>query len=186
VRGWSGGGPANHGIWSWGDEILVDFSAGTYKDLGPERHAIDRTRPEEHLLGRGRDGGLSWPIENPSEKGALIPVGKALRAIGPPGLKEKPWQDCPGGIDFTHPDFALTLRMTDTSAGPASSSTRLPFRVQQPTLEPPLYLHWIRPRFHRPFAASVDVTSAPNTATQTQLGVADRSAKRALSISGSA
>ncbi len=45
-----GGWPANHGIWSWGDEILVGFSAGYYKDLGADRHAIDRERPEEHLL----------------------------------------------------------------------------------------------------------------------------------------
>ena len=42
-----------------------------------------------------------------------------LHGVPPPGLKEKPWQDCPGGIDFTHPDFALTVRMTDANAGPS-------------------------------------------------------------------
>ena len=47
-----GGWPANHGIWSWGNEILVGFSAGYYQDHGPERHAIDHDRPEEHLLAR--------------------------------------------------------------------------------------------------------------------------------------
>ena len=52
-----GGWPANHGIWSWGNEIVVGFSAGYYKDLGPTRHHIDRKRPEEHLLARSRDGG---------------------------------------------------------------------------------------------------------------------------------
>ena len=46
-------------------------------------------------------------------------MGEALHGITPPGLKEKPWQVCPGGIDFTHPDFALTARMTDIHAGPA-------------------------------------------------------------------
>src|SRR6187399_2033784 len=45
-----GGWPANHGIWSWGDEILVGFSAGYFKDNGPGRHAIDHDQPEEHLL----------------------------------------------------------------------------------------------------------------------------------------
>ena len=60
-----GGWPANHGIWSWGNEILVGFSAGYYKDNGPERHAIDHDRPEEHLLARSRDGGMTWTIENP-------------------------------------------------------------------------------------------------------------------------
>jgi predicted neuraminidase len=118
-KGRFGGWPANHGIWSWGNEILVGFSAGYFKDNGPERHAIDHARPEEHLLARSRDGGLTWTIEDPSQTGALIPVGKALHGIPPPGLKEKPWQECPGHIDFTHPDFALTVRMTDTNAGPA-------------------------------------------------------------------
>ena len=27
-----GGWPANHGIWSWGNEILVGFEAGFFKD----------------------------------------------------------------------------------------------------------------------------------------------------------
>lgn len=114
-----GGWPANHGIWSWGDEILVGFSAGYYGDNGPDRHAIDHDRPEEHLLARSRDGGLTWAIENPAEQGALIPVGGALHGVTPTGREERPWQDCPGGIDFTHPDFALTVRMTDVHEGPA-------------------------------------------------------------------
>ena len=114
-----GGWPANHGIWSWGDEILVGFSAGFHKDLGPQRHNIDREKPEEHLLARSRDGGNTWTIEDPSLQGVLIPVGKALHGIPPPGLHEKVWQDCPGGIEFTHPDFALAVRMTDVHVGPA-------------------------------------------------------------------
>lgn len=114
-----GGWPANHGLWAWGDEILVGFSAGYHKDNGPGRHAIDHDRPEEHLLARSRDGGQTWTIENPAEQGALIPVGRALHGVTPPGLVERPWQDCPGGIDFTHPDFCLTARMTDVNAGPS-------------------------------------------------------------------
>jgi BNR repeat-like domain len=120
-----GGWPANHGIWSWGDEILAGFSAGYTHDNGPDRHAIDHDRPEEHLLARSRDGGLTWTIENPAQQGALIPVGGALHGITPPGLQEQPWQECPGGIDFTHPDFALTVRMTDVHVGPARFSYSL-------------------------------------------------------------
>lgn len=112
-----GGWPANHGIWSWGDEILVGFSAGYHKDNGPKRHAIDHDRPEEHLLARSRDGGETWAIENPSRQGALIPVGSALHGITPPGLAERPWEDCPGDIDFMAADFALTVRMTDSNGG---------------------------------------------------------------------
>jgi hypothetical protein len=114
-----GGWPANHGIWSWGDEILVGFSAGYHKDNGPNRHAIDHDRPEEHLLARSRDGGLTWAVEDPARKGALVPTGKALHGVPPPGVTERPWRDCPGGIDFTHPGFALTVRMTDTNCGPS-------------------------------------------------------------------
>ncbi|MBS0206614.1 MAG: exo-alpha-sialidase [Planctomycetes bacterium] len=114
-----GGWPANHGIWSWGNEILVGFSRGYYKDLGPDRHAIDRDKPEEHLLARSLDGGLTWSIEDPSRQGALIPRGKSLHGKPPVGRQEADWTDCPGDIEFTHPDFALTLRMTDTNVGPS-------------------------------------------------------------------
>jgi hypothetical protein len=112
-----GGWPANHGIWAWGDEILVGFSAGYFKDNGPDRHAIDHDRPEQHLLARSQDGGETWIVENPAEHGALIPTGKALHGVTPPGLRERPWADCPGDINFMEPDFALTVRMTDSDAG---------------------------------------------------------------------
>jgi hypothetical protein len=117
-----GGWPANHGVWTWDDEILVGFSAGHFKDNGPGRHAIDHSKPEEHLLARSKDGGKTWVIENPAERGSLIPVGRALHGTPPPGLKEKPWMDCPGNIDFTDPNFALTARMTDVNAGPSRFS----------------------------------------------------------------
>ncbi|KPL25922.1 MAG: hypothetical protein AMJ72_12960 [Acidithiobacillales bacterium SM1_46] len=114
-----GGWPANHGIWSWGDEILVGFSAGYYKDQGPDRHAIDHDKPEEHLLARSLDGGETWKIENPAAQGVLIPQGKALHGTVPPGLQGEESVNCPGGIDFTHPDFAMTVRMSDVDAGPS-------------------------------------------------------------------
>ena len=58
-----GGWPGNHGIWSWGNEILVGFSAGYFQDHGPARHAIDHDKPEVHVLARSRDGGRTWTIE---------------------------------------------------------------------------------------------------------------------------
>lgn len=119
VPGRFGGWPANHGLWAWGDEILVGFSAGYAKDNGPGRHAIDHERPEEHLLARSLDGGQTWTIENPAEQGALIPFGKSLHGIAPPELTQPEPADCPGGIDFAHPDFVLTVRMTDVHGGPS-------------------------------------------------------------------
>ena len=117
-----GGWPANFGIWSWGNEILVGFAAGHSKDNGPGFHAIDHDKPEEHLLARSLDGGETWKIENPAAQGALIPVGNGLHGVTPPGLKEKDWQDCPGGIDFTQPDFVMTFRMLDHHGGPSRFS----------------------------------------------------------------
>src|SRR5713101_6802780 len=71
-RGRFGGWPANHGIWSWGNEILVGFSAGYHKDLGPARHNIDHDKPEEHLLARSKDGGRIWSIEDPAKDHVLV------------------------------------------------------------------------------------------------------------------
>ena len=59
-----GGWPANHGIWSWGNEILVGFELGYYM-ASEERHAIDRSRFREHLLAHSQDGGETWTIERP-------------------------------------------------------------------------------------------------------------------------
>jgi hypothetical protein len=116
-RGRFAGFPANHGIWNWGNEILVGFSAGDYKDLGPARHAIDREKPEEHLLARSLDGGETWKIENPATNGVLIGVAGSRHGTVPPGVTEPAPIDCPGGIDFIHPNFAMTCRMAGTDIG---------------------------------------------------------------------
>ncbi len=113
------GWPANHGAWSWGNEILVGFSLGYHKDLGEERHNIDRDKPEAHLFARSLDGGVTWKIEHPSERGGPIAAGKALHGIEDPQLREKEWRDLPVGIRFDHPDFAMTVRMLDNHAGPS-------------------------------------------------------------------
>jgi hypothetical protein len=112
-----GGWPANHGMWSWGDELLVGFSAGYYKDNGPGYHAIDHDKPEEHLLARSLDGGQTWRIENPAVEGALLPRGNALHGKELSGVTYRPLVDCPGDIDFTHSDFAMTMRMSSNHGG---------------------------------------------------------------------
>jgi hypothetical protein len=114
-----GGWPANHGMWSWGNEILVGFSRGYYKDLGPERHAIDRDKPEEHCLARSLDGGKTWMLERPNESGYLLPQGNALHGVELPGVTIKPATPCQGGVNFGHPNFAMTLRMSSADSGMA-------------------------------------------------------------------
>ncbi len=84
------GWPANGGIWSWGDEILVGFVYGYYKDnLGG--HDIDPDRKSEHKLARSLDGGETWQVEPLT---IAAPEGKA------------PAEPC----DFTAPGAALNFR----------------------------------------------------------------------------
>jgi len=109
-----GGWPANHGIWSWGNEILVGFESGYFK-ANDQGHAIDRAKPAEHLLARSLDGGRTWTIE---KAGALKPP-PGLSQAGVPTEGGNPITDCPGGIDFTANGFALTARMANINTGPS-------------------------------------------------------------------
>lgn len=113
-----GGWPANHGMWAWGDELLVGFEAGWFKANSKEgrEHSIDYSKPAEHVLARSLDGGETWSLEKPA---ALIPP-PGLKVAGVPGeAGGKTPVACPGGIDFTAPGFALTARMTSIHVGPS-------------------------------------------------------------------
>ena len=114
--GMFGGWPANHGIWNWGDEILVGFGKGYYKDMGDSHH-IDREKPEIPMLARSLDGGETWKLEDPGMKGYLITEGGYLHGVTRPGVTIPDLLDPKGGIDFTHPDFALTVRTNSIHAG---------------------------------------------------------------------
>jgi hypothetical protein len=110
------GWPANHGIWSWGDEILVGFSRGTYKDRGPYHH-IDHDRPEEFLLARSRDGGASWAVERPNPPGALAGTPGMRHGRMPADLPQENPVPLDEPIDFARPDFAMTIRMENSNNG---------------------------------------------------------------------
>jgi hypothetical protein len=99
-QGRFGGWPANNGIWSWGNEIVVGFMWGYFKN-NERGHAIDGSKPSVLRFARSLDGGETWKIEVPS----------FLDAQG--GEKEP--VDCPGGIDFTNPNFAMRVRMSETN-----------------------------------------------------------------------
>ncbi len=115
-----GGWPANHGIYSWGDEILVGFSAGHmepgWQSGQPARHPIDRSRPEQHLLARSMDGGRTWTVER---NAGLLPPPKTGHMAGVPTEKGREARPYPGARDFRSPDFIMTFRMGDIHAGPS-------------------------------------------------------------------
>lgn len=106
--------PANHGIWSWGNEILVGFEVGYFKRRGPDAHPISHERPAEDLLARSLDGGETWTIE---KHPAMLPPPRTKEAGIPIVGGGKSDLNCPGGIDFSNPNFALTAVMSDESGG---------------------------------------------------------------------
>src|SRR5947207_15657742 len=56
-----GGWPANHGIWRWGNEIVVGFSEGRYAPDQPGHIAGKETVYDRQA--RSRDGGEHWQVE---------------------------------------------------------------------------------------------------------------------------
>jgi len=114
-----GGWPANNGIWRWGNEILVGFSRGYHKDLGPEMHNIDREKPEESLFARSLDAGRTWTIEDPSVDGILVARGSSLHGTEPLYPNRKEPTDLEEPINFAHPDFAITFRFLNFNTGPS-------------------------------------------------------------------
>lgn len=117
-KGRFGGWPANHGMWAWGNELVVGFEAGYFrnnKEQGRE-HAIDYSRPANHLLARSLDGGETWKLEEPETLKAP-PGSKQAGVLVAPGGKEM--TDSPGGFDFTTPGFAFTARMASIHVGPS-------------------------------------------------------------------
>lgn len=119
------GWPANYGIWSWGQEIVVGYTVGAFQRNGTF-HARDPNQPFLTYQSRSLDGGQSWDSELFPGK---TPGGRGLSADehmneelwvanhldGPEGL-----QPSPGHIDFAHPDFALMCARTHLHAGSRS------------------------------------------------------------------
>ena len=93
-QGRFGGWPANNGVWSWGNEILVGFSKGYFK-ANDSGHSIDRDKKTVSVLGRSTDGGETWTVEDPEN------------FVGDEGLKPVP---SPGDIDFANTGFAMRVK----------------------------------------------------------------------------
>ena len=61
------GWPANNGIWSWGNEIVVGFIQGTLEPKIVPGHKIDFSKPSYNRQSRSIDGGLTWTFEESPE-----------------------------------------------------------------------------------------------------------------------
>jgi hypothetical protein len=99
-----GGWPANQGLWQWGDELVVGFTATYYKETTTD-HRIDRTKPSHRVQARSLDGGKTWKVEadQPYSDRKDEPEATALK---------KP-------LDFTAPDFAMMFRFKSLHVGPS-------------------------------------------------------------------
>ena len=86
------GWPANEGIWSWSNEIVVGFNLGAYL-YNPDGHSHDPSVPLQTIQARSTDGGETWTVEYPEAF-----------------ANDKPYESAHGRINFTHPDFAMKLR----------------------------------------------------------------------------
>ena len=114
------GWPANYGIWHWGDEIVTGFTLGDHNNDGGF-HARDREQPFVTMQARSLDGGMTWnssiaPLIAPGNMGISTDEHRS-ESQGPVASLSNPPVQHQGGIDFTHPDFALLCARTGLRAG---------------------------------------------------------------------
>jgi len=118
------GWPANYGMWRWGDEFVVSFTQCTFQARAGF-HARREDRPAFPLQSRSLDGGRTWttirtPAQSPGNRGFsadehMIPDLRVAKAIE---MKQEPLpKACQGGINFTHPDFAMMCARTGLGGG---------------------------------------------------------------------
>ena len=86
------GWPANNGLWTWGNEMVVGFSKGTFEEKIGHNH-VTNEQGDVAVLARSFDGGETWKTEDPDNF-----IGDGGEATNPPG-----------GINFAHPDFAMRV-----------------------------------------------------------------------------
>ena len=115
------GWPANYGIWNWGDEIVLGFTVGMHKTAA-RSHAIDKSQPVVNMQARSLDRGESWQLE---DFNGARPGGRGLSADEHmnEGLRLSEVMDARTAaipsqpLNFTQPDFALTLARTGLARG---------------------------------------------------------------------
>jgi hypothetical protein len=117
-----GGWPANYGIWSWGDEIVVGFLQCRL-DASVKGHKRDRSSPATTMLARSTDGGVTWKASPFCGRtpGARALCGDEHQDEGLRAGEHLDGQEAPvtfdGELDFTHPEFALMCARSGLGPG---------------------------------------------------------------------
>jgi hypothetical protein len=102
------GWPANEGLWTWdgGREILVGFEYANFL-LQDDYHDMDRNGPKRIALARSTDSGQTWTMTLPDD--IHEPEFLENPDLHPVDFDRVP-APCPGGYDFTNPNFAMKSR----------------------------------------------------------------------------
>jgi hypothetical protein len=103
--------PANGGIWTWDNEILVCFTMASHVEKAGHTYDVSTAR---NMFARSMDGGETWTIEDAFIHGI---TGYAMdHRIGDkaevPGELKNP-------VDFSNPDFAFLFQRETNRRGPA-------------------------------------------------------------------
>jgi hypothetical protein len=110
-----GGWPANHGIWSWGNEILIGFVEADYKETTPGLHTYDISS-SRNKYARSLDGGVTWKITDAFEIGQRA-LGHDNYDISHKAIE--PVKMTSPISDFTDPGFLLTFLRHNNNDGPS-------------------------------------------------------------------
>lgn len=109
-----GGWPANHGIWTWGEEILVGFIDADFKET-KGLHTYDSSSAKIKYA-RSKDNGRTWIIEDAFERGQKgIGADHKIEE----GQDVKPFLLPESMPDFTNPNFILTFLRGNNDNGPS-------------------------------------------------------------------
>ena len=107
-----GGWPANWGVWSWDNEILVGFTKADHMERNGHTFNQETSRA---MFARSLDGGNSWSVEDGYDQG--ITEETVEHRLGD---KSEVATELEESINFLDPNFAFTFRMIHMLEGPSS------------------------------------------------------------------
>ncbi len=108
------GWPANSGMWSWENEILVGYTYSNHRKIEGDGHAYDR-EVSMAKFSRSLDGGRTWKMEDAYVHG--ITEGTWEHHLGEKSISGRKLTK---RIDFQNVNFAMNFRMRHETAGGTS------------------------------------------------------------------